>query len=185
MSSPACGNGVVGIGSAGFLALRATLVQALGEEAGATQLQQAGFAAGTDVFHQFTAWLPDFSGVNGIDQLDADTLDEVLAAYFAALGWGAMTVERRTARGLVLASADWVEADASAEAPYPSCYFTTGLLAGLLTSLAGGQPLAAMEVACRQHGDSHCRFLAGSPEMLEAVYQAATEGRDYEAVIGA
>jgi hypothetical protein len=184
MASPACGNGVVGIGSAGFHALRASLLQTLGEEAGATQLQQAGYVAGADVFRQFTAWLPGFAGVEGVDQLDAAAVDEVLAAYFSELGWGAMAVERRTARGLVLASPDWSEADASTDAAYPSCHFTTGLLAGLLTALAGGQPLSAMEIACRQHGDTHCRFIAGSPEILEAVYQAATEGRDFEAVIG-
>ncbi len=45
-----------------------------------------------------------------------------------------------------------------------------------------GMPIAVMEVS--QHaGTKECRFLAGSPETMNAVYGALADGRDYESAL--
>jgi hypothetical protein len=36
-----------------------------------------------------------------------------------------------------------------------------------------------MEVECRSCNDARCRFLAGSPQTLQAVFDAMTSGKDY------
>ena len=45
------------------------------------------------------------------------------------------------------------------------------------------QPVSVMEVECRSANQARCRFLLGTPETLEAAYQAASEGRDYGTAI--
>jgi hypothetical protein len=42
-----------------------------------------------------------------------------------------------------------------------------------------------MELECRTRNDSRCRFLAGSPQTLQAVYDAMSAGRDYRDVLTA
>jgi hypothetical protein len=39
--------------------------------------------------------------------------------------------------------------------------------------------MAVMEVECRSCNQARCRFLAGSQETLQAVYDAMSDGRDY------
>jgi hypothetical protein len=36
-----------------------------------------------------------------------------------------------------------------------------------------------MEVECRSANDARCRFLAGSTDTLQAVYDAMANGKDY------
>ena len=36
-----------------------------------------------------------------------------------------------------------------------------------------------MEVECRSRGDARCRFLAGSPETLAALYERMAQGMAY------
>ncbi|MGD2134982.1 MAG: hypothetical protein PVF27_02430 [Gemmatimonadales bacterium] len=155
----------------------------LGPDQGAARLQEVGYAAGEQLYQQFRAWLPGQTGVDDPSDLDAETLGEVLGAFFSQLGWGPVELERLGARGLALSSEAWAESSPDEAVQYPSCYVTTGMLASFLTAMAGGHALAAMEVECRSQGDPRCRFLAGSPETLEAVYEAAAAGRDFESVI--
>jgi hypothetical protein len=47
-------------------------------------------------------------------------------------------------------------------------------------------PLAVMEVECRSTGAERCRFLLGSAEVMQAVYEGMSQGIGYdEAVAGA
>jgi hypothetical protein len=46
-------------------------------------------------------------------------------------------------------------------------------------------PLAVMEVECRSTGAERCRFLLGSTEVIEHVYNAMNSGESYEAAVGA
>lgn len=80
-------------------------------------------------------------------------------------------------------SAEWAEADPDSDTTLPSCHVTAGMLAGLLGRLAG-EHVAVMEIECRSRGDAECRFLAGAPDTLQAVYDGATAGRDYREVLG-
>lgn len=175
--------GVVGVGSTALRGLRDALTADIGPDGAAARLQEFGYAAGDQVYRHFVQWLGDRTGIDDPDDLDSDVLGEVLSSFFADIGWGSMDLQRLGDRALGLSSPDWAEANPDAGGQFPSCYVTTGLLASFLTALSGGHALAAMEVECRSQGDAQCRFLAGSPETLEAVYQAAAEGRDFETVI--
>jgi predicted hydrocarbon binding protein len=176
-------SGVVGIGAKALHTTRRALIDDLGE-AGEARLQEIGYAAGEEVYHSFCDWLPQYTGMSDPGELDADTLGEVLSEFFSALGWGSVSVERVGNSGLELSSENWAEADTETQAEYPSCYFTTGLMASFLTCLAGGNAFALMELECRSQGDAGCKFLAGSPETLDAVYEALSEERDYRAILG-
>jgi hypothetical protein len=55
------------------------------------------------------------------------------------------------------------------------------MLADFFGRLAG-EPLAAMEVECRSMGAPRCRFLVGSSEMLQHIYDEMSRGVSYEQV---
>jgi uncharacterized protein len=171
----------IAIGRGALRVLRQALQQDLGEQA-AGRLQEAGHAAGPDVYACFLRWLKAETGVADPGALDATKFGAVLGDFFQALGWGRVAVSRIGSGGLAFDAADWAEADPGAKASYPSCHFSAGLLAGFMGSMTQ-QPVSVMEVECKSAGQSRCRFLLGSPEVLEAAYQAASEGRDYGAAI--
>jgi predicted hydrocarbon binding protein len=177
-------SGVVGIGARALHTTRRALIDDLGE-AGEARLQEIGYAAGEEVYHSFCEWLLQYSGVSDPGELDSEKLGEVLSEFFRSLGWGSLSLERVGSSGLEITSDAWAEADPEIGAEYPACYFTTGLLASFLTCLAGGNPFAIMELECRSQGDAGCKFLAGSPETLDAVYEALSEERDYRSILGA
>ena len=180
-----CQHGVVGIGAAAIRTLRTSLIRDLGEDVGATRMQEMGFAAGGEIYQSFCAWLPSHTDVRDPADLSADALPEVLSAFFAALGWGTLAIERVGERGLSIISPNWAESEPGITSAGPACVFSTGLLASFFTALARGGALAAMEIECRTQGDDRCRFLVGSPTTLAAVYDAASRGADYRTVLGA
>ena len=183
MTAELCQHGVVGIGSNALRSLRASLSDDLGIEAGVARLQEVGYAAGDELYRSFCDWLPSHTGVARPGELDTTALSDVLSEFFSALGWGSVRTERLGSRGLSVVAPNWAES-VSDEKGGPSCYFSTGLLACFFTSLAEGSPLAVMELQCRAQGDAECQFLVGSPDTLTAVYEAASRGEDYAAVLG-
>lgn len=146
-------------------------------------LQEVGFAAGEGIYQAFCAWLPRERGVPHPGDLDAGRLNDVLSAFFQALGWGAVSVAPMGNAALVVDSVDWAEADPGS-AQTPMCFFSSGMLADFLGRLSG-EPVAVMEVECRSRNDARCRFLSASPDTLNAVYAQMTEGRDYTEALGA
>ena len=44
--------------------------------------------------------------------------------------------------------------------------------------------VAVMEVECRSRGDGRCRFLAGAPETLSALYDRMAQGAPYPEALG-
>ena len=173
--------GVIGIGRKALIATRRALLQDLGER-GMQRLQEIGCAGGEELYDSFGRWLPEFAGVSSPDDLDAETLEEVLSEFFGGLGWGGVVIERLGSNGLSISSENWAEADPAEGSEYPSCYFSSGLFADFLTRMAGGNAISIMEVECRSRGDQRCRFFAGAPSTLDAVYNALAEGRDYREV---
>ena len=174
---------VLGIGRRLLHALRHVLERDFGEQAAAA-LQEAGYTAGDQLYDTFQTWLADEVGVDDPADLDVRYLDEVLGKFFGSLGWGAVALTRVGTGGLAVDAEDWAESEPGANALAPGCHVTAGLLAGFLGRLADGD-IAVMEMECRTRNDSRCRFLAGAPETLQAVYEAAAEGRDYESVLSA
>jgi len=170
----------LGVGKSGFQALRQALQASLGEQA-SEKLQEAGHAAGRDAYPCFVRWLKATTGLDDPGAIDASQLGSVLSDFFQALGWGSLSMNR-VGRAGVAFDTQWVEADPSANTPYPSCHWSAGLLAGFMGAMAN-QTVAVMEVECRSARQARCRFLMGKPEALEAVYQAMSEGRDYSSAI--
>jgi|SRR5690242_6016274 predicted hydrocarbon binding protein len=140
-------------------------------------LQEVGFAAGGGVYDAFSAWLPGETGVTRPDELDAGRLNDVLAAFFRAIGWGSMTLAQLGNAALAVDSSDWAEAEPGS-ADTAMCFFTSGMLSDFLGRLSG-EPVAVMEVECRSRNDARCRFLSGSPDTLNAVYEQMSQGRTY------
>lgn len=172
---------VLGIGSRMLHRLRTVLERDFGERTGAA-LQEAGYAAGDELYDGFIGWLAQRTGVQDPADLDARHLDDLLRDFFHGLGWGHLRLERLGMDGLSIDSDDWAEADPQANAFAPACHVTAGLLAGFLGRLAD-QNVAVMEIECRSRNDPRCRFLAGAPETLQAVYDAVSAGQDYRDVL--
>jgi len=172
---------MIGVGKGILHSLRQSLARDLGDRA-AVYLQEAGFAAGGQVYDAFLGWLPELTGVEDPTDLDAGTLGEVLSAFFEALGWGTLTVEQAGKGALVITAPNWAEADVDGGSLQPSCYVSSGILTDFLGRLSS-VPVAVMEVECRTRADKHCRFIAGAPETLEAVFNALANGDSYESVL--
>jgi predicted hydrocarbon binding protein len=174
---------VLGIGSRMLHRLRHVLERDVGEQSGQL-LQEAGFAAGDELYDAFTGWLAHRTGVTDPAHLDARHLGRLLSEFFRSLGWGELVLEPLGPSSLAIDSGDWPEADPQAGAFAPSCHVTAGLLAGFLGRLAD-QDVAVLEIECRSRHDERCRFLAGSPQTLQAVYEAVNAGQDYREVLAA
>jgi hypothetical protein len=167
---------VLGLGRKGLHALRHALSSPPTDPA--TFLQETGFGAGEDLYALFVRWLPGVAGVTDPSELDAAVIGDVLSDFFQSLGWGSVTVEKLGEAGLTVDSADWAEAEPGTNAAAPGCFYTSGLLSNMLGKLAGAD-VAVMEVECRSCNDARCRFLAGSPETLQTIFEAMTKGKDY------
>lgn len=165
-----------------LVALSPKALHALRDRAGAQVLQEAGYAAGESTCATFTRWLPGVAGVDDPRDLAAPRLADVLSRFFSSMGWGSLAVEPLAEAAFAIDSSDWAEAQPEAQLQYPGCYFTSGLLADVMSRI-GDAPLAVMEVECRSRGDAHCRWLVGSPETLTELYQHMAQGADYQQVL--
>lgn len=65
--------------------------------------------------------------------------------------------------------------DGERDREHPGCPFSTGLLGGLLSGVAG-EPVPVLEVACRAGGAAACRFLVGNEDRLAEVRDALAGG---------
>ena len=167
-----------------LVAVSPRALYALRDRVGAQALQEAGYAAGEGTYKAFAAWLPGVAGVDDPKELAAPRLAEVLSRFFSSLGWGTVEVETLGDATFAVDSMNWPEAQPDAGLQYPSCSFTSGLLADFMTRIAEAG-LAVMEVECRTRGDQRCRWLVGSPETLTALYEHMAQGADYRTILGA
>ncbi len=134
-------------------------------------LQEAGYAAGEGLYRAFAA-------ANNLSDLDAELFAETLSEFFSSGGWGAVTMSPVGTGALALDSSDWVEAEPGSSQT-PMCFFSAGMLADFLGRMSD-EPVSVMEVECRSRGDERCRFLSATPDVLQRVYEAMTQGRGYE-----
>jgi bacteriochlorophyll 4-vinyl reductase len=170
------------IGSGGVRQLRKSLLQHA-PDAAITILQESGFASGEGLYQALCTWLVSHAGVQRPDELDATQFSDALSDFFLASGWGRLTVAPVGGAALALDSTDWIEAEPGS-AQMPMCFFSSGMLADLLSRVSGEQ-VAVMEVECRSRGDGMCRFLTASPATLQEVYEKMTAGRTYVEALGA
>jgi peroxiredoxin len=83
---------------------------------------------------------------------------------------------------LTLDSWNWAESDPASAMQFPGCYLSAGLLADFFGRVAGAQ-LAVMEVECRSMGSERCRFLLGSSETMQHIYDGMSQGVHYDAAL--
>lgn len=82
-----------------------------------------------------------------------------LAAMGGVIGWGAFTLERLTADGLVVTVRRSPFAEAYGPSPTPVCHLTRGVLESLATAVLGRAAVVA-ETGCTATGADECRFEA-------------------------
>lgn len=171
------GNALVAMTRDSLLALRAALFRDIGENAAAL-LQEAGFAGGPALFVTFGTWLAA-RGLPAPEQLPAAEFAAYATEFFRDTGWGSIELGSLEAVATV-DSFDWAEGDPdpAKRLGFPGCYYTSGVMADFFGRLAGS-PMAVMEVECRSMGSDRCRFLVGSGETLQHVYDAMSQGSSY------
>jgi predicted hydrocarbon binding protein len=168
-------NGFVALTRDGLLALRAALFRDMGATAAAA-MQEAGYAGGGAVFDAFARWL-QVQGAPSPEALPAAEFSARAAEFCRDLGWGPFEVASLDGAVAVDTSVG-SEADPSHPLEFPGCYFTAGTFAEFFGRLAG-QPLAVMEVECRSMGAERCRFLIGTAETMQHVYDEMGRGVSY------
>jgi len=169
-------NDLVAVTRDSLLALRAALYRDMGPNAAAL-LQEAGYAGGRALFDAFTRWL-SARGLSSPESLPAAEFGSRATEFFRDAGWGSIDLGALDTVATV-DSTDWAESDPAHPLEFPGCYYTAGVLADFFGRLAA-EPLAVMEVECRSMGSPRCRFLVGSGETMQRVYDAMAEGVTYE-----
>jgi predicted hydrocarbon binding protein len=173
------GNSLVAVPRDSLLALRTALFRDVGVNAAAL-LQEAGYTGGAGMYQAFSHWLSS-RGLPAPESLAASDFATHATEFLRAAGWG--SIEIGTLDGLAtIDSPDWAESDPAYPLDFPGCYFTSGMFAELFGRLAG-EPVAAMEVECRSMGGERCRFLVGSNEMLQHIYEEMARGISYDQVV--
>lgn len=170
------GNALVALTRDSLTALRTALFRDVGPSAAAL-LQEAGYAGGAAMYDAFGRWL----AVRGLGEPDALAATEFglrATEFFGDTGWGA--IELGTLDSVAtIDSPDWAEGDPASPLEFPGCYYTAGVFADFFGRLAG-EPLSVMEVECRSMGAERCRWLVGSGEMMQHVYDAMGQGIGYD-----
>ena len=171
---------MVALTRASFDALRAALLRD-GDLAGATQLQDAGYAGGEALYSSFRDWARA-RGDTEAGELSTGEFGTLASEYFREAGWGSFELATLQEAAAVIDSTDWQEADPAMSLAHPGCHLTTGMLAGFFACV-GDAPMAAMEVECRSAGASRCRFLIGAGPVLTYVFEQVELGIGYEEAI--
>jgi predicted hydrocarbon binding protein len=174
-------NALVALTRDSLIALRTALFRDVGVSA-VTPLQEAGYAAGPGMYDAFSRWLAA-RGHASPETLAAAEFSLRATEFLREAGWGGIEVGAMDGVATI-DSPDWAESDPAYPLDFPGCYYSAGMLADFFGRLAG-EPLAAMEVECRSMGGSRCRFLVGSSDMLQHIYEEMSRGLSYEEVAAA
>ncbi len=180
MSMDLTESGMMAITRDALAALRNALLRDTGEAA-AGYLQEAGYAGGAALFGAFHGWL-SARGAPDPESLSVGNFQTYATQFFREAGWGSLAVGDLHDTVATLDSEDWGEASPEAGLDHPYCYLSSGMFADFFGRIAGA-PLAVMEVECRSTGAQRCRFLLGSTEVLQQVYEGMAAGSDYESAV--
>jgi predicted hydrocarbon binding protein len=174
-------NALVALTRESLIVLRAALFRDVGVSA-VPPLQEAGYAAGQGMYDAFSRWLAS-RGQASPDALAAAEFSLRATDFFREAGWGGIEVGALDGVATI-DSPDWAESDPAYPLDFPGCYYSAGMLADFFGRLAGA-PLSAMEVECRSMGASRCRFLVGTGDVLQHIYDEMARGVSYEQVASA
>ena len=173
-------NALVATPRESLLVLRAGMYRDLGGNAAAL-LQEAGYAGGPFVYEAFERWLHE-NGRPAAGDLTTAQFPAALTEFLNAAGWGSLSLTHLGPAVAALDTEDWAEGDAERPLEFPGCYYSAGMLSDFMSRVAGAE-LAAMEVECRSSGSARCRFLVGTADVIQQVYDAISQGQPYEDVI--
>ena len=148
-------------------ALRAALARDLGGNA-ATYLHEAGYGGAGAIYDAFTKWLSARGGPAPSD-LALDDFAKAVGDFFAMSGWGTMGFSVADGGIATIESSNWAESADGAGSQLP-CYFTSGILTDFFGRISDGA-VSVLETECRSLGHERCKFLIGSPEKLQQVYE--------------
>ena len=176
------GSGMVAISRDALTGLRNALMRETGY-ASAGYFQEGGYAGGAATFEAFRAWL-SARGLSEPESLSVAAFQAQATEFFRTCGWGSLEVGELHGTVATLDSADWGEATPEAGLEHPGCHLSAGMFADFFGRVADA-PLAVMEVECRSAGAERCRFLLGSAEVLQQVYEGMAGGATYEDAVGA
>lgn len=174
------GSGMLAVTRDTLTALRVALIRDTGTAA-AGYLQEAGYAGGQALFDAFRGWLAA-RGRGTPESLSVDAFQREATGFFRDAGWGSLDLGALDDAVATLDSSDWGEADPGGGATLPSCHLSAGMFADFFGRLADA-PLAVMEVECRSRGDERCRFLLGSTEVMQRVYEGMASGEEYPSAV--
>jgi predicted hydrocarbon binding protein len=176
------GSGMVAISRDALSGLRNALMRDTGY-ASAGYLQEAGYAGGASMFEAFRSWLAA-RGTEAPEALTLGAFQTEATDFFRECGWGSLEVGELHETVATLDSGDWGEATPGAGLEHPGCHLSSGMFADFFGRLADA-PLAVMEVECRSAGFDRCRFLLGSADVLQQVYDGMAAGASYSDAVGA
>jgi predicted hydrocarbon binding protein len=176
------GSGMLAITRDALTALRAALIRDTGPAA-AGYLQEAGYAGGGALFEAFRQWLAA-RGAGSPESLSVDGFQREATEFFRRAGWGSLHVGALHETVATLDSTDWGEAQPGSGLEQPSCHLSAGMFADFFGRVADA-PLAVMEVECRSVGAERCRFLLGSTEIMQQVYDEMSRGVGYDEAVSA
>jgi predicted hydrocarbon binding protein len=176
------GSGMLAITRDTLTALRSALMRDTGAAA-AGYLQEAGYAGGQALFDAFRQWLTA-RGKGAPESLSMNAFQRQATDFFRHAGWGSLELGALDDAVATLDSRDWGEAAPGSGAELPTCHLSAGMFADFFGRLADA-PLAVMEVECRSRGDERCRFLLGSPEVMQRVYEGMASGEEYASAVKA
>ena len=180
MSFDLTGSDMVGVPRDAMVALRAMLFRS-DSAAAASSLYEAGYAGGGGLHDAFVRWCR-LKKLPVAENMAASEFAQHASAFFTELGMGALDVGTLHDTAVALDSANWAEAEPSSGMQFPGCYLTTGMLTEFLARVAGS-PVSVLEVECRSMGAKRCRFVVGSAETIQQVYEALAQGASYDAVL--
>lgn len=150
-------------------------------EADMETLRAVGDAGGGALLDAFARWSADGQAVDLAD-LPVDAFQQRAAEFFDWCGLGAASVSTRSDSLIEVTLGEcWETARQHAE--QTGCHLTTGLLHGFFAALAGYE-LGVMELECAGLGSGGtCRFVIGTPEMVDSIYAGLSAGRSYEEIV--
>jgi len=162
---------LVAISKESLSALRMSLARDLGNNAG-TYLYEAGHGGASAIFDAFGQWLQSRGGPPA-SELALDDFAAAVGEFFAAYGWGTMGFSVADGGIASVESSNWAEA-ASDSSQLP-CYFTSGVLTDFFGRITDA-PVSVLETECRSLGHERCKFLIGTPEKLQKIYEELYPG---------
>jgi hypothetical protein len=163
----------IAIPAAAFAALARALRTEGGALAAIHGLHAAGYGAGSALYQKLFHDHEDGAG-----DIPEPEFWRLLSRFLSRRGWGTLNHSAPHPGVGFLVSPDWAEADGE-EGTQPSCAFTVGLLAHLLTRVAS-EPVAVLEVTCRTAGHNACTFAFGSEATIHDLYGLLLDGREID-----